>query len=136
MKSRLLIILGIIIAIGIVTMLLTMNFLDDKEYDNLETTCNDSLGKPDGDCFVNAFEKCESASIKQSSGTVEGDPVYHYATIIPDNSCSIHYKLDISRDRFKGVFVGNIETTCTNVQIINTQMFLQCEDGEQMIPLW
>lgn len=108
---------------------------DDKEYENTETTCNDSLGKPDGECFVNAFKKCESASIKQRSGTLEGDLIYQYATIIPDDSCSIHYKLDVSRDRFKGVFVGNIETTCTDVQIIDTQMFLQCIDKEQMIPL-
>ncbi|MDH3203668.1 MAG: DUF4362 domain-containing protein [Nitrosopumilus sp.] len=103
---------------------------DGKEYEKTETTCNDSLGNPDGDCFVNAFEKCESASIKQSSSTVEGDPVYHYATIIPDDSCNIHYKLDISRDGVKGVFVGNIETTCTDVQIIGTQMSLQCKDEE------
>jgi len=108
---------------------------DDEEFDKTETTCNDSLGNPDGECFVNAFEKCESASIKQSSSTMEGDPLYHYATIIPGDSCSISYKFDISRDRFKGVFVGNIETTCTGIEIISTQMFLQCEDGKQMIPL-
>lgn len=41
--------------------------------------CNDFLGKPDGECFVKAYENCEPVIIKQSRHTIEGDVIFSYS---------------------------------------------------------
>ena len=50
-----------------------------KNYELLETTCNSDNGEPDGECFINAFDECKSAKIKQMGSTFEGDPIFYYA---------------------------------------------------------
>jgi len=150
MKTRLLIIIGIIIAVGVGTLLLITPInigpiCDDagglcisdgaRRYAMMKATCNDSTGKPDGECFVNAFEKCESARIKQMSPTFEGDPIFFYATIVPADSCSIHFEIDTSLDKWGGVTKGISETTCTDVQLSKHHLDFQCGDEQHRIQL-
>lgn len=107
-----------------------------KEYSMIETSCNNSTGHLDSKCFVNSFEKCESASIKQMGYTFEGDPIFSYATIIPKQSCTIHFKMDVSLDKWKGIANPDIiEDTCTNIQLSEHKINLQCENAQRIIQL-
>ena len=69
-------------------------------YDLYPSTCNNLLGKPDADCFIQAFESCKPATIKSKSNTVEGDPVFSYARIVLRDGCNILFVVDDSLDRY------------------------------------
>ena len=102
----------------------------------MKASCNNSTGQPDGECFVNAFENCESARIKQMGSTVEGDPIFYYATIMPEDSCKIHLEIDISLDKWKGIATeGIIQRTCTDVKLSEYHLDFQCGDESQRIQL-
>ena len=107
-----------------------------RHYTMVKASCNNSEGKPDGQCFVNAFENCESAKIKQMSFSFEGDPIFYYATIVPEDSCRIHFEMDISLDKWKGVATpGIIQDTCTYVQFSEPRLDFQCGDEQYVIQL-
>ena len=69
-----------------------------KNYEMLKTTCNDANGEPDGECFINAFDECKPAKIKQMDSTFEGDPIFYYAHVILSEPCTIHFAVDNSQD--------------------------------------
>ena len=107
-----------------------------KQYSTMETSCNNSTSYPDGGCFVDSFEKCESASIKQMGYTIEGDPIFSYATVMPEDSCTIHFKMDVSLDKWKGVAnPGIIEDICTDVQLSEHKINFQCKNDQHIIQL-
>ncbi len=106
-----------------------------KNYEMLETACNGIHGKLDGECFINAFDECKSAKIKQMSSTFEGDPIFYYAHIILSEPCTIHFAIDTSQDTWGGITKGFHQKTCTDAQLDKHAINLQCDDGQQMIPL-
>ena len=69
-------------------------------YDSYPSTCNNLLGKPDADCFIQAFESCKPATIKDKSITVHGDPVFSYAQIVLRDGCNILFVVDDSLDAY------------------------------------
>lgn len=107
-----------------------------RQYDATPATCNDIItGKPDGQCFVNAFEKCEHASIKNTVSTVEGDPVFLYAYVDVDD-CKIHHSLDLRLDRFSSKSDQTFHSfVCTSVQPNDYGLSFQCGEGQQMLSL-
>lgn len=149
MKTRYKILIAIvsISSIGILLFEISDNFFnglihdmkkDDaiKKYQMLDTTCNDINGVPDGVCFINAFDECKSATIKHMSSTFEGDPIFYYATIIPDDSCQIHLEMDISQDKWKGIATkGLIQKNCTDIQLEEHKIQFQCNDEEYVFYL-
>jgi hypothetical protein len=107
-----------------------------KNYQTLETTCNDVNEKPNGKCFSDAFDECKFATIKHMGSTFEGDPVFYYATIVPGDSCQIHLKKDISHDKWKGITTNGImQRTCTGIHLEEHKMQFQCYDEEFTIYL-
>ena len=107
-----------------------------KNYQMVETTCNMDNGKPDGECFVNAFDECKYATIKHMDSTFDGDPVFYYAAVLPDDSCQIQFEKDISQDRWKGVATkGLIQKTCTDVLLEKNKIQFQCYDEDHTIYL-
>jgi|GEM_PF-5694639 len=74
-----------------------------KNYEMLETTCNGTNGEPNGECFINAFNECKSAGIKQIGSTVEGDPIFYYANVVLSEPCTIHFAIDTSLDTWGGM---------------------------------
>ncbi|MCV0367579.1 MAG: hypothetical protein K5798_10015 [Nitrosopumilus sp.] len=108
----------------------------DKTYNAMHATCNDILGKPDGECFVNAFENCEYASIKNMHSTVEGNLVYSEAHIEIDGTCSITYAVFDQDSKWRDTTVSPVSVRmCTNVQLNNEQIFLQCDGEPYVFPL-
>lgn len=108
----------------------------DKNYNAIHATCNDLLGKPDGKCFVNAFENCEYASIKNMHSTVEGNQVYSEAHIEIDGTCSITYAVFDRDSKWRDVYVSPVTVkTCTNAQLNHDQIILQCDDTQHVFPL-
>ena len=102
-----------------------------KSFATIPTTCNDFMGKPDGKCFVKAFENCEYASIKNIHSTIEGDPIFSEAHIEIDGTCSITYSVDSRDDKWRDQNIDPISVkTCTGAQFSNDQIILEC-DGEQ-----
>jgi len=86
----------------------------DKTYNAIPTTCNNILGKPDGECFVNAFENCEYASIKNMHSTVEGDQVYSEAHIETDGICSITYAVFDRNSKWRDTYTSPVSVkACT-----------------------
>ena len=113
--------------------------LDKKEgqrqYDTTPATCNDALGKPDGECFVKAFEKCKHARIKNMATTFEGDPVFLYAYIDVDD-CKIHHSVDLRLDRFSSVSDQTFQSIiCSKVRLDDYDLFFQCDDEQRSFPL-
>lgn len=149
MKTRYKILITIIVILSVGVLLLEIfdNFFNDlihemkkdnavENYYLIETTCNDSTGKPDAECFTNAFDECKLATIKHMGSTVEGDPIFYYATIIPDDLCQIKLEKDISQDKWKGIATkGLIQKTCTDVLLEESRMKFQCHDGNHIIYL-
>jgi hypothetical protein len=107
-----------------------------RQYDTTPATCNDIItGKPDGECFVKSFEKCEHASIKNTVSTVEGDPVFLYAYIDIDD-CKIRHSVDLRLDRFSSMSDQTFQSTiCTQVQSDDTDLSFQCGDEQRMLSL-
>ncbi len=144
MKSRYKILIAIISvsSIGILLFEISDNFSNDlirdmikddaiKNYQMLDTTCNDANGKPDAECFINAFDECKSATIKHMGSTFEGDPIFYYVAIMPEDSCQIHLEIDISQDKWKGIATkGIIQRTCTDIQLEEYKIQFQCGDDE------
>ena len=106
-----------------------------KNYEMLETTCNGTNGEPNGECFINAFNECKSAGIKQIGSTVEGDPIFYYANVVLSEPCTIHFAIDTSLDTWGGMTKGLHQKTCTDAQLDKYAINLQCGDEQQMIPL-
>jgi hypothetical protein len=107
-----------------------------KNYQTLETICNDVNEKPDGKCFSDAFDKCEFATIKYMGSTVEGDPIFYYATLVPEDSCQIHLEIDISHDKWKGIATKGItQRICTDIHLEEHKMQFQCYDEEYTVYL-
>lgn len=106
-----------------------------RQYDTTPVTCNDISGKPDAQCFVKSFEKCEHASIKNMVHTMEGDLVFVYAYVDVDD-CKIHHSVDLRLDRFSSRDDQIFQTMiCTDLKLENTQLFFQCGDIDSMISL-
>jgi len=107
-----------------------------RQYDTTPATCNDIItGKPNGQCFVKSFEKCEHASIKNTVSTVEGDPVFLYAYIDIDD-CKIRHSVDLRLDRFSSMSDQTFQSTvCTQVQSDDHDLFFQCGDEQRMLSL-
>ncbi len=102
-----------------------------KNYELLETTCNSDNGEPDGECFINAFDECKSAKIKQMRSTFEGDPVFYYVHVILSEPCTIHFAIDTSQDAWGGISKGLHQKTCTVATLNNHSITLLCNDGEE-----
>lgn len=106
------------------------------QYNATGTTCNDTLGKPDVDCFLNAFEECKSASIKNKVNTVEGDPIFLYADIMSD--CQISVRIDNSLDKFSGKLTE--DAICFDVKLdeIAKHLLFSCDDSGDFrgFPVW
>ena len=106
-----------------------------RQYDTTPATCNDITGKPDGQCFVKSFEKCEHASIKNKVSTIEGDPVFLYAYIDIDD-CKIRHSVDLRLDRFSSISDQTFQSTiCTKVQSDGHDLSFQCGDEQRMLSL-
>ena len=105
-----------------------------RQYDTTPATCNDIItGKPDGQCFVKSFEKCEHASIKNMVSTVEGDPVFLYAYIDIDD-CKIHHSVDLRLDRFSSIHDQTFQSiVCTQVQSEDNGLSFHCGDEQRML---
>jgi len=145
MKTKLIVIISIIIGISIFfSAIYFLNTVTEvysvdqatRHYVMINASCNNIEGKPDGQCFVNAFENCESATVKQMSHSVEGDPIFHYVRIMPEDSCNIHFKMDVSLDKWKGIASPDIiEEICTDVTLDENNLHFVCGDGERRISL-
>jgi hypothetical protein len=106
-----------------------------RQYDTTPATCNDILGKPDGECFVKAFENCKHASIKNMINTIEGDPVSLYAYIDVDD-CKIRHSVDTRLDRFSSMSDQTLQSIiCTKVQSDGYDLSFQCGDEQRMLSL-
>ena len=97
-----------------------------RHYSMMKASCNNSTGHPDGECFMKFFEKCESARIKQIVSTIEGDPIFFYATIVPENSCSIQFVVDNREDKFGSQTIT--ERTCQDAELLENEISFQCGD--------
>jgi hypothetical protein len=95
-----------------------------RHYSMMKASCNNSTGHPDGECFMKFFEKCESARIKQMVSTIEGDPIFFYATIIPEDSCSIQFVVDDREDKFGSQTIT--ERTCQDAKLLENDISFQC----------
>ena len=102
-----------------------------KNYEMLETTCNGTNGEPDGECFINAFNECKSAKIKQMGSTFEGDPIFYYAHVILSEPCTIHFAIDNSQDAWGGITKGLHQKTCTDATFNDYSITLLCDDDEE-----
>lgn len=146
-KYKILFVIISVLSLGVLLFEILDNFTSDlihdmkkndaiKNYQMLDTTCNDANGKPDGECFTNAFDECNSATIKYMASTVEGDPIFYYAEIVPEDLCQIHFERDVSQDKWKGVATkGLIENTCTDILLEEYKMEFQCYDEKYTIYL-
>jgi len=88
--------------------------------------CNDSLGKPDGECFVNSYDDCEPAIIKQSIRSTEGDLVFSYAQVLSD-SCTISFVFDDRYDKH-GADKSITKQICRDAQISDNFLTFLCGD--------
>lgn len=88
--------------------------------------CNDFLGKPNGECFVKSYDDCEPAIIKQSLHSMEGDPIFFYAQILPD-SCMISFVLDDRYDKH-GSNKAITERICRDAQLLDGNLIFQCDN--------
>ena len=100
-------------------------------YDLHPSTCNNLLGKPDADCFIQAFESCKLATIKNKSITVHGDPVFSYAQIVLRDGCNILFVVDDSLDAYghNSLLDGVL---CTDARISDNGAYLSflCPIGD------
>jgi len=100
-----------------------------KEYMEYQATCNDIQGKPDAQCFIESFEKCEYATMKNMVYSVEGDPVFSYAEIIEDG-CQLVLTIDDRLDKHghNSLLDGIV---CTDVRLSETGQLLEvtCDDS-------
>ena len=100
-------------------------------YDLHPSTCNNLLGKPDADCFIQAFESCKPATIKGKSITVHGDPVFSYAQIVLRDGCNILFVVDDSLDAYghNSLLDGVL---CTDARISDNGAYLSflCPIGD------
>lgn len=90
--------------------------------------CRDFLGKPDGECFVKSYDNCESAIIQHSHHSVEGDPIFFYAQILPD-SCMVLFVIDDRYDKH-GSNKAITERMCRDAQLLDNNLNFQCGDDE------
>lgn len=104
-------------------------------YSMKNASCNNSQNYPDVECFIKSFEKCESASIKQLSYTIEGDPIFSYATVVPEDSCNILFESDNSQDTWGAPDKGLRKIMCTDVYLSDYNLIFQCEDIQHGIRL-
>ena len=102
-----------------------------KNYELLETTCNGDNGEPDGECFIDAFDECKPARIKQMGSTFEGDPIFYYAHIKLSEPCTIHLAIDTSQDAWGGATKGLHQKTCTDATLNYYSMTLLCNDNNE-----
>ena len=100
-------------------------------YDSHPSTCNNLLGKPDADCFMQAFESCKPATIKGKSITVHGDPVFSYAQTVLRDDCNILFIVDDSLDAYghNSLLDGVL---CTDARISDNGAYLSflCPIGD------
>ena len=118
----------VIIVIGISTQQDSDSF---SRYDSFPSTCDSLLGNPDADCFVKAFEECETATIKNMSTTVEGDPIFFYAQIILTGDCKIFFEVDDSLDYYGHNSLLN-GIMCFDVRVSDNKQYLEflCGDND------
>lgn len=104
-----------------------------RNYNSFDATCKID-GKPDGQCFIDAFENCEYATIKNDHPTIEGDPIFTFMTIKPEPQCLILYEHDNSLDKFAGNDKGYHQFKCYDVKFdpSGKRLLLSCldEDGK------
>jgi hypothetical protein len=106
-----------------------------RQYDATPATCNDITGKPDGQCFVKSFENCEHASIKNTVHTMEGDPVFLYASIDVDD-CQLSYHTDLRLDRFSSQIDQTFHSEiCMKVELDDDELIFQCGDEQRLLSL-
>ena len=106
-----------------------------RQYDTTPATCNNIMDKPDGECFVKAFEECKHASIKNMVNTVEGDLVFLYAYIDIDD-CKIHHSTDLRLDRFSSQIDQTFQSViCTKVELDDNKLTFQCGDEQRWLSL-
>jgi len=106
-----------------------------RQYDTTPATCNDIFGKPDGECFVKAFEKCEHASIKNIVHTIEGDPVFLYASIDVDD-CQLGFHTDQRLDRFSSQVDQTFHSEiCTKVELDEYKLTFLCNNEQRFLSL-
>lgn len=86
--------------------------------------CN-ALGIDDISCFVDSFNQCLPAKIKNTHHTIEGDPITIIAMI--KSECSIDVFDDSTQDRFSKQEITRY--TCNNIKLDDNYLHLiQCVD--------
>ena len=99
-----------------------------QNYEAVEATCNAAGAEPDGTCFINAFDECRSASIKQMLFSFEGDPIFYYAHVIQSEPCTIRFTIDTSQDVWGGQNKGLHHKICTDATVDAHHIYLLCPD--------
>jgi len=89
--------------------------------------CNDFLGRPDGECFVKSYNNCEPAIIKQSLHSIEGDPIFFYAQVLPD-SCTISFAIDDRYDKHGSSKSITEQVLCQDAKILDNNLTFLCDD--------
>ena len=96
--------------------------------------CNSDSGVPDYECFIESFEKCQSATISITRNTIEGDPVFFTGIVISkDDSCHLDFAIDSTQDRFGSE--GITHRICSDVYFEDGFFTFECDDGKFGIPL-
>ena len=120
----------------------TLNFegCNNAEYPPIYLTqqnnkrCNNFLGQPDFECFVDSFEQCNPATIDITRNTVEGDPVFTSGIVVAQSDgCVLDFTIDATHDRFSAE--GIEHRICSDVTLDEKMMTFHCDDGKFGIPL-
>jgi len=143
METKLLIIIGIILGVGVL-LILSLNALSDirkqeckadggvvigpfscvishADYDapltryDLKKDCNSIDGRTEAQCFKDALESCTAAITNDVIYTIEGDAMYLEGIIQED--CKIHITFDNSGDKFGGSDKGIQNYICDRIEL-------------------
>jgi len=96
--------------------------------------CNDNSGEPDFECFVESFEKCQSATISITRNTIKGDPIFFSGiVIVKDGSCFLDFAIDSTQDRLSSKEITH--RVCSDVYFEDEFFTFECDDGKFGIPM-
>ncbi|MCV0372340.1 MAG: DUF4362 domain-containing protein [Nitrosarchaeum sp.] len=90
--------------------------------------CNNSVGQPDFECFVDSFERCNPATISVTRHTIEGDPIFFSGIVIAkDDSCFLDFVVDTRQDRYSSQEIEH--RICSDVTLDDKMFTFHCDDG-------
>jgi hypothetical protein len=100
-------------------------------YDNYKIDCNGIDGKKELECFSEAFESCDEATMNFIIYTIEGDPGYFEGSVEGGDSCYVGVIFDNSEDRFSHPDDRIVtETRCTSIEFTKHTMNIgDCDDS-------